>query len=169
MACSVQEKRARARPASMAMLSNRQAAIPHLLPGLGRRCCHRVRRRRRLSPRAPDPCAICAGICDAPILAALLTHHGYVLVRQHGADVHACRVVQTKNGLSVFFGSLRSRKSTTLAEISSSTVFERSSVSGPGRPSSPAVIRNGKRSKALFRARSERARQFVLITLTGQG
>src|SRR6476659_7396538 len=38
---------------------------------------------------------------------------------------------QTKNGLPVFLGSLRSRKSTTLAEISSSTVFERSSVSGP--------------------------------------
>src|SRR3954447_17024045 len=38
---------------------------------------------------------------------------------------------QTKNGLLVFPGSLRSRKSTTLAEISSSTVFERSSVSGP--------------------------------------
>src|ERR1700739_2260976 len=38
---------------------------------------------------------------------------------------------QTKNGLPVFFGSLRSRKSTTLAEISSSTVFERSRVSGP--------------------------------------
>ena len=30
---------------------------------------------------------------------------------------------QTKNGLLVFFGSLRSRKSMTLAEISSSTVF----------------------------------------------
>src|SRR5271166_5424646 len=38
---------------------------------------------------------------------------------------------QTKNGLLVFLGSLRSRKSTTLAEISSSTVFDRSSVSGP--------------------------------------
>src|SRR4051812_2266751 len=38
---------------------------------------------------------------------------------------------QTKKGLPVFFGSLRSRKSTTLAEISSSTVLERSSVSGP--------------------------------------
>src|SRR5262247_2463005 len=38
---------------------------------------------------------------------------------------------QTKNGLLVRRGSLRSRKSTTLAEISSSTVFERSSVSGP--------------------------------------
>src|SRR4051794_30883763 len=38
---------------------------------------------------------------------------------------------QTKNGLFVFFGSLRSRKSITLAEISSSTVFERSKVSGP--------------------------------------
>src|SRR3984893_15144218 len=38
---------------------------------------------------------------------------------------------QTKNGLFVRRGSLRSRKSMTLAEISSSTVFERSSVSGP--------------------------------------
>jgi hypothetical protein len=38
---------------------------------------------------------------------------------------------QTKNGLLVLLGSLRSRKSMTLAEISSSTVFERSSVSGP--------------------------------------
>src|SRR5664279_5308550 len=38
---------------------------------------------------------------------------------------------QTKKGLLVFFGSLRSRKSITLAEISSSTVLERSSVSGP--------------------------------------
>src|SRR5271165_1397569 len=38
---------------------------------------------------------------------------------------------QTKKGLFVFLGSLRSRKSMTLAEISSSTVLERSSVSGP--------------------------------------
>src|SRR3981189_926858 len=37
----------------------------------------------------------------------------------------------TKNGLLVFFGSLRSRKSITLPEISSSTVLDRSSVSGP--------------------------------------
>src|SRR5215471_7280794 len=37
----------------------------------------------------------------------------------------------TKNGLFVFLGSLRSRKSITLVEISSSTVFERSKVSGP--------------------------------------
>src|SRR5690242_6855729 len=44
--------------------------------------------------------------------------------------IHA-GLYQTKNGLLVFFGSLRSRKSTTLAEISSSTVFDRSSVSGP--------------------------------------
>src|SRR6478735_4585908 len=35
---------------------------------------------------------------------------------------------QTKNGLLVFLGSLRSRKSMTLAEISSSTPFERSRV-----------------------------------------
>src|ERR1700730_782027 len=38
---------------------------------------------------------------------------------------------RTKNGLLVFLGSLRSRKSITLPEISSSTVFDRSSVSGP--------------------------------------
>src|SRR5271165_6219305 len=38
---------------------------------------------------------------------------------------------QTKNGLPVFLGSLRSRKSMALAEISSSTVFDRSKVSGP--------------------------------------
>src|ERR1700704_2918614 len=38
---------------------------------------------------------------------------------------------QTKNGLLVFFGSLRSRKSMTLVEISSSMVSERFSVNGP--------------------------------------
>src|SRR5215831_9642021 len=38
---------------------------------------------------------------------------------------------QTKNGLPGLLGSLRSRKSMTLAEISSSTVFDRSRVSGP--------------------------------------
>src|SRR5512140_2861110 len=38
---------------------------------------------------------------------------------------------QQKNGLLVFLGSLRSRKSITWEEISSSTVFERSNVSGP--------------------------------------
>src|SRR6478752_485968 len=38
---------------------------------------------------------------------------------------------QMKNGLLVFLGSLRSRKSMTLAEISSSIVFERSRVRGP--------------------------------------
>src|SRR5678816_2423817 len=38
---------------------------------------------------------------------------------------------QAKNGLLVRRGSLRSRKSTTFAEISSSTVFDRSRVSGP--------------------------------------
>ena len=38
---------------------------------------------------------------------------------------------QTKKGLLVFLGSFRSRKSITWEEISSSTVFERSSVSGP--------------------------------------
>src|SRR5678810_1372806 len=51
-----------------------------------------------------------------------------------GSTVVTCiraGLYQTKNGLFVFFGSLRSRKSMTCDEISSSTVFERSSVSGP--------------------------------------
>src|SRR6478672_6533789 len=38
---------------------------------------------------------------------------------------------QQKKGLLVFSGSLRSSQSMTCEEISSSTVFERSSVSGP--------------------------------------
>src|SRR5438094_9508335 len=38
---------------------------------------------------------------------------------------------QQKKGLFVFLGSLRSSQSITWEEISSSTVFERSSVSGP--------------------------------------
>src|ERR1700730_13234269 len=51
-----------------------------------------------------------------------------------GSTVVTCiraGLYQTKKGLPVFFGSLRSRKSMTLAEISSSTVRDRSSVSGP--------------------------------------
>src|ERR1051325_7112852 len=51
-----------------------------------------------------------------------------------GSTVVMCMragLYQTKNGLFVFLGSLRSRKSMTLAEISSSTVYDRSSVSGP--------------------------------------
>src|SRR6476619_6121773 len=51
-----------------------------------------------------------------------------------GSTVVMCMragLYQTKNGLLVRRGSLRSRKSTTLAEISSSTVFDRSNVSGP--------------------------------------
>src|SRR6478752_7112760 len=38
---------------------------------------------------------------------------------------------QAKNGFWVLSGSLRSRKSMSFAEISSSTVFDRASVSGP--------------------------------------
>src|SRR5215475_10339804 len=51
-----------------------------------------------------------------------------------GSTVVTCMragLYQTKNGLLVFLGSLRSRKSMTLAEISSSTVLDRSSVNGP--------------------------------------
>ena len=40
-----------------------------------------------------------AGFVDAPVLAAGLTHHGQVLVRQHGGDVHARRVVPDEERL----------------------------------------------------------------------
>src|SRR5580704_15995003 len=51
-----------------------------------------------------------------------------------GSTVVMCMragLYQIKKGLFVVLGSLRARKSMTLAEISSSTVFDRSSVSGP--------------------------------------
>src|SRR5215472_6234742 len=60
----------------------------------------------------------------SPIMASYLGGSTVVTCMRAG-------LYQTKNGLFVFLGSLRSRKSTTLAEISSSTVRERSSVSGP--------------------------------------
>ena len=72
-----------------------------------------------------------AGFVDAPVLAAGLAHHGHVLGDSTVVTCMRAGLYQTKNGLLVFFGSLRSRKSMTLAEISSSTVFDRSSVSGP--------------------------------------
>ena len=60
----------------------------------------------------------------SPTMARYLSDSTVVMCMRAG-------LYQTKNGLLVFFGSLRSRKSTTFAEISSSTVFERSKVSGP--------------------------------------
>src|SRR5215471_7384381 len=60
----------------------------------------------------------------SPTMARYLSDRTVVMCMRAG-------LYQTKNGLLVRRGSLRSRKSTTLAEISSSTVFERSSVSGP--------------------------------------
>ena len=60
----------------------------------------------------------------SPTMAMYLSDSTVVMCMRAG-------LYQTKNGLLVFLGSLRSRKSMTLAEISSSTVFERSSVSGP--------------------------------------
>src|SRR6478609_9032011 len=59
-----------------------------------------------------------------PIMSRYLSDNTVVMCMRAG-------LYQTKKGLFIFFGSLRSRKSMTLAEISSSTVFERSSVSGP--------------------------------------
>src|SRR5271166_4520970 len=60
----------------------------------------------------------------APIIASYFGDSTVVTCMRAG-------LYQTKNGLLVFLGSLRSRKSMTLAEISSSTVFDRSKVSGP--------------------------------------
>src|ERR1700754_1452974 len=60
----------------------------------------------------------------SPTMARYLSGSTVVMCMRAG-------LYQTKNGLLVFFGSLRSRKSTTFAEISSSTPFDRSSVSGP--------------------------------------
>src|SRR4030095_10981389 len=75
-------------------------------------------------------------------------------------------VYQTKNGLLVFFGSLRSRKSMTLAEISSSTPFDRSSVSGPS--SLPAWVLD---EPSDFHARIGRGgvRQTVVVGSTAPG
>src|SRR5262245_19974177 len=60
----------------------------------------------------------------SPTIARYLSDNTVVMCMRAG-------LYQTKNGLLVFFGSLRSRKSMTFAEISSSTVFERSRLSGP--------------------------------------
>src|SRR3954454_22417047 len=60
----------------------------------------------------------------SPTIAIYLSDKTVVMCMRAG-------LYQTKNGLLVFLGSLRSRKSMTFAEISSSTPFERSSVSGP--------------------------------------
>src|SRR5450755_2514353 len=60
----------------------------------------------------------------SPIMASYFGESTVVMCMRAG-------LYQTKKGLLVFLGSLRSRKSMTLDEISSSTVFERSRVSGP--------------------------------------
>src|SRR5215472_14058605 len=69
-----------------------------------------------LTPQSLSPCS--------PTMAMYLSDNTVVMCMRAG-------LYQTKKGLPVFLGSLRSRKSMILAEISSSTVFERSSVSGP--------------------------------------
>src|SRR4029453_12978629 len=60
----------------------------------------------------------------SPTMAMYLSDNTVVMCMRAG-------LYQTKNGLLVRRGSLRSRKSMTLAEISSSTPFERSRVSCP--------------------------------------
>src|SRR6478736_8066350 len=69
-----------------------------------------------LTPQSLPPCS--------PTMAMYLSESTVVTCMRAG-------LYQTKNGLFVFLGSLRSRKSITLAEISSSTVFDLSSVNGP--------------------------------------
>src|ERR1700730_12980145 len=60
----------------------------------------------------------------SPTIAKYLSGSTVVMCMRAG-------LYQTKKGLLVFLGSLRSSQSMTWEEISSSTVFERSSVSGP--------------------------------------
>src|SRR5262245_49992002 len=69
-----------------------------------------------LTPQSLPPCS--------PTIAMYLSESTVVTCIRAG-------LYHTKNGLLVFLGSLRSRKSITFAEISSSTVFDRSRVSGP--------------------------------------
>src|SRR6476619_7933998 len=59
-----------------------------------------------------------------PTIARYLSDNTVVMCMRAG-------LYQTKNGLPVFFGSLRSRKSMTCDEISSSTVSDRFNVNGP--------------------------------------
>src|SRR5690242_20848517 len=60
----------------------------------------------------------------SPTMAMYLSDSTVVMCMRAG-------LYQMKNGLPDFLGSLRSRKSMTLAEISSSIVFDRSNVNGP--------------------------------------
>src|SRR5713101_4479274 len=60
----------------------------------------------------------------SPTMAKYLSDNTVVICMRAG-------LYQTKNGLLVFLGSLRSSQSMTWEEISSSTVFDRSNVSGP--------------------------------------
>src|SRR5690349_6507686 len=69
-----------------------------------------------LMPQSLPPCA--------PSIAWYFGENIVVMCMRAG-------LYQTKKGLLVFFGSLRSRKSMTFDEISSSTVSERWSVRGP--------------------------------------
>src|SRR2546425_9023496 len=69
-----------------------------------------------LTPQSLPPCS--------PTMAMYLSGSTVVTCMRAG-------LYQTKNGLLVFFGSLRSRKSMTFDEISSSTVFDRSRLSVP--------------------------------------
>src|SRR5271165_4534217 len=69
-----------------------------------------------LRPQSLPPCV--------PIIASYFGDSTVVMCIRAG-------LYQTKNGLLVFLGSLRSRKSITRVETSSSTVRVRSSVSGP--------------------------------------
>src|SRR5579862_7695118 len=60
----------------------------------------------------------------SPTMAMYLSDSMVVMCMRAG-------LYQTKKGLLVFLGSLRSSQSMTWEEISSSTVFDRSNVSGP--------------------------------------
>src|SRR5215472_17978682 len=95
-----------------------------------------------------------------PTIAMYLSERTVVMCMRAG-------LYQTKNGLLVFFGSLRSRKSMTCEEISSSTPFERSSVSGPW---SWQVCLEGVPSDDLHHSTLRGGvRQFVVLGSTAPG
>ena len=72
-----------------------------------------------------------AGFIYAPILAAGLSDHGHVLGRKHGGDVHASGVVPHEEGFIRFLRVVAIEEVDDVGEISSSTPFDLSRVSGP--------------------------------------
>src|SRR5262245_8973079 len=96
----------------------------------------------------------------SPTMSMYLSDNTVVMCMRAG-------LYQTKNGLPVFLGSLRSRKSMTCDEISSSTVFDSSTVTGP---SSCQVCRASRPSDDLHNSTGRGGvRQVVVLGSTAPG